>query len=101
MSVTNYTTKVKQICDALGSINLTVDEDKMVQICFGDLAQRYGPILTAICTWEKPPSFFDLQKMLMVEENHTSGSWTTQSDNEMLYTEADGPVGVEDEVGQF
>mgnify|MGYP002775570664 CR=1 FL=1 len=50
MSVTDYTTKIKQICDALGSINVTVDEDEMVQICLGGLAQRYGPIRTTICT---------------------------------------------------
>ena len=30
MLVTKYTTKIKDICNALGSINLTVDEDKMV-----------------------------------------------------------------------
>ena len=58
-------------CDALGSINVVVDEDEMVQICLGGLAQRYGPIRMAICTREKPPSFFDLQSMLMVQENHT------------------------------
>ena len=51
-----------------------------------------------ICTREKPLSFVDLQSMLMVEENHASGSSTTQSDSRMLYTEANGPVGVGDEV---
>ena len=30
MSVTDYTTKIKEICDALGSINVTVDEEEMV-----------------------------------------------------------------------
>ena len=89
MSVTDYTTKVKEICDALGSINVTVDADEMVQICLGGLAQRYGPIRTAICTREKPPSFFDLQSTLMVIENHVSGSRTTKSDILMLYTEAE------------
>ena len=44
MPVTNYTTKIKEICetDAFGSIIVTVDEDKMVQICLGWLAQKYG-----------------------------------------------------------
>ena len=74
MSVTDYTTKVKEICDALGSINVTVDEDEMVQTCLGGLMQRYGPIRMTICTQEKPSSFFDIQSTLMVEENHTSGS---------------------------
>ena len=38
MSVTNYTTKIKEICNALESINVTVDEDEMVHICLGSLA---------------------------------------------------------------
>ena len=42
--MTNYTTKIKEICEALGFINVMVDEDEMVQIYLGGLAQRYGPI---------------------------------------------------------
>ena len=91
MFVTDYTTKIKEICDALGSINVTVHEDEMVEIVLGGLAQRYGSIRTTICAREKPPSFFVLQSMLMVEENHVSGSRTTQSDNHMMYTEAEWP----------
>ena len=45
-----------------------------------------------ICTREKP-LFFDLQSMLIVKENHASGSRITQSDNWMLYTEAERPRG--------
>ena len=81
MLVTNYTMKVKEIYDALGSINVMVDEDEMVHI------------RTTISTREKPPSFFDLQSMLMVEENHAGGSRTTQSDSWMLHTEAEEPHG--------
>ena len=36
--MTDYTTKIKEICDALGSISVTVDEDEMVQIYLGGLA---------------------------------------------------------------
>ena len=93
MSVIDYNTKIKEICDALGSINVMVDEDEMVQICLGGLAQTYGPIRKAICTQEKSSLFFNLQSMLMVEENHASGSRTTQSGSRMLYTEADWPCG--------
>ena len=81
MSVLEYTTKVKEICDALGPLNFTVDEEEMVLICLGCLTQRYEPIWTAICSREKPSSFFDLQLMLMVDENHASVSRTTQLDN--------------------
>ena len=38
MSITHYTTKLKEICKALGSINITTDEEEMVQICLGGLA---------------------------------------------------------------
>ena len=66
--VTDYTTKIEEICDALGSIKVTMDEDEMVQICFGDLTQWYRQICTTICTQEKPLSFFNLQSMLLVEK---------------------------------
>ena len=89
MSITNYTTKIMEIYDTLGSINVTVDMNGINHIFLSSLAQWYGPIATTICTLEKPPSFFDLQSMLMVEENHVSGSRNTQSDNQMLYTKAD------------
>ena len=44
MTVTDYTTKIKEICDASGSFNVTVDEDEI---------QRYKPIRTTIGTREK------------------------------------------------
>ena len=31
MSVANYTSRIKDICDSLGSINVMVDEDEMVK----------------------------------------------------------------------
>ena len=40
MSVIDYITKMKEICDALGSINVMVDKDEMVQICLGGLAHK-------------------------------------------------------------
>ena len=48
MSVSNYTAKIKSICDSLGSININIEEDKMVQVCLGVLAQRLDPLWTAI-----------------------------------------------------
>ena len=84
----DYTTKIKEICDALRSINMILDEDEMVHIF---LAQRYNSIRTAICTREKPSTFFDQQPMLLVEENHAVASRNTYVSIQMLYTEADRP----------
>ena len=39
MFVSDYTAKIKSICDSLGSINVNIDEDEIVQVCFGGLAQ--------------------------------------------------------------
>ena len=70
MSVSDYTAKIKSICDSLGSININVDEDEMVQVWLGDLSQRFNPLRTTILARENPPSFFDLQSMLLAEENY-------------------------------
>ena len=82
MSVPDYTSQIKDICNSLGSINVMVDEDKMVEICLGGLTHRFGSFWMAICTREKPnhiePNW--LQLMLLVEENHTGVSRNTHSD---------------------
>ena len=36
--VVDYTSRIKDICDSLASINVTVDEDEMVQVCLEGLA---------------------------------------------------------------
>ena len=42
MSVSDYTAKIKRFCDSLGSINVNIDDDEMVQICLGGIAPRFG-----------------------------------------------------------
>ena len=89
MSVTDYTAKIKSICDSLGSINVNIDEDEMVQVCLGGLAQRFNPLRTAILARDTPPSFFNLQSMLLVEENHVQPK-TNTSEGQMLFSDTDG-----------
>ena len=45
MSVADYTTKIKEICDSLPSVNVNVKEDKMVQVFLGGLASKLGAFL--------------------------------------------------------
>ena len=52
-----------------------------------------------MCTREKTPSFFDLQSMLLVEENHAGASTSTHTDSRMLYAHRQ-PVDVEDEASR-
>ena len=70
MSITTYTLKIKELCDSLGSISVNIDDEEMGQICFGGLAPRFGAMRTAVLAREKYPSFFELQSMLLAEENH-------------------------------
>ena len=89
----NTPQRSKEICDSFGFINVSVDEDEMKLICLGGLAQSCGQIQTTICIREKSLSFFELQSMLLIEENHTGVLTSTHADNKMLYTETDWPRG--------
>ena len=89
MSVTDYTTRIEGICDSLASINVTVEEDEMVEVCLGGLASKFGAFRIAVCTREKTPSFFDLQSMLLVEENHAGASTSASPNSRMLFTVTD------------
>ena len=60
LSVADYTSKIKHICDSLASIEVNIEESEMVQICLRGLAPKFGAFRTAVCTREKTPSFFDL-----------------------------------------
>ena len=44
MLITNYTLKIRELYDALRSINVVVDDDEMVQICLDGLAPRFNGI---------------------------------------------------------
>ena len=87
----DYTSKIKDICDSLASIEVNIKEREMVQICLRGLAPKFGAFRTAVCTREKTSSFFDLQSILLVEENHAGASMSMHTDSRMLYTEGDRP----------
>ena len=92
MSIGNYTLKIKELCDALGSINVSIDDEEMVQICLGGLAPRFDTIRSAVLAREHPPSFLDLQSLLLVEENHVRQR-NNAHDGQMLYLNFDGGRG--------
>ena len=83
--------KIKDTCGSLGSINVNIEDGEMVQIWLGGLASKFEAFRTPVCTRENTTSFFDLQSMLLVEENYAGASTSTHADNKMLYTEKDRP----------
>ena len=53
--VDEHTSKIKNICESLASINVNVEEEKMVQVCLKGLASKFGPFRTTVCTRENTP----------------------------------------------
>ena len=59
LSMVDYTSKIKDICDSLASIDVHIEESEMVQVCLGGLALKFRAFRTIVCTRENRPSFFD------------------------------------------
>ena len=93
MSTTYYTSNIKDICEFRASIDVNVEQCEMVQICLRGLASKFRASRTTFCTRENTPSIFDLQLMVLVEENHAGALTSTHADNKMLYKEEDKPRG--------
>ena len=93
MSVVDYNSRIKDICDSLVSINVTIEENEMVQVCLKGFTQKFRSFQTVICTRENTSSFFKLQFMLLVEENHMGAFTSTHADSKMWYMEEDRPRG--------
>ena len=55
--MTDYTSKIKDICDSLASLEVNIEESEMFQVCLGGLAPKFGAFRTAMCTRENTPSF--------------------------------------------
>jgi hypothetical protein len=91
--VADYTLKINEICESLALVDVYIDDSEKVQICLGGLVSKFGAFRIAVCTRETTSSFFDLQSMLLVEENHVGASTSTHTDKKMLYTEGERPRG--------
>ena len=48
LSVADYTSKIKDICDSLASIEVNIEESEMVQVCLGGFAPKFGAFRTAM-----------------------------------------------------
>ena len=70
LSVNDYTLKIKAICESLGSIGVTVEDDDKVEVCLRGLTPAYKQFKTSIQTRENIPSFSDLIPMLVIEEKN-------------------------------
>ena len=89
ISIDNYTLKIKELCDALRSINVNIDDNEMVQICLSGLTPRFDTIRSVVLARENPLSFFDLQSMVLVEENHVRTRIKVEEEDKVVEEEVD------------
>ena len=83
MSITSYSLKIKEFCNLLGLITVNVEDDEMVKIFLDGLAPWFVAMRTAILGRVNCPSFFNLQSILLIEENHARTRSKT-SEGQML-----------------
>ena len=54
---------------------------------------KFRAFRTVVCTRENMLSFFELQLIFLIKENHVGASTSTHADNKMLHTEKERPRG--------
>jgi hypothetical protein len=81
MSINEYSLKIKGIVESLASINVSVDDDDLVNVCLNGLGKEYKPFKTSITVMENVPNFRDLVSMLIVEEKTLNEDYSTQNKN--------------------
>ncbi len=81
MSINEYSLKIKGIVESLSSINVSVDDDDLVNVCLNGLGKEYKLFKTSITVKENVPNFRDLVSMLIVEEKTLNEDCSTQNNN--------------------
>ncbi len=68
MNISDYSTKVKNLADALASIGAPVDDEDLVAITLNGLGKGYSQFRISIIVRETFPDFQDLITLLISEE---------------------------------
>jgi hypothetical protein len=74
MNISDYSTKVKNLADALASIRAHVDDENLVVVTLNGLGKNYSQFRTSITVRETFPDFQDLITLLISEEMKVVGT---------------------------
>jgi hypothetical protein len=74
MNIINYSTKVKNLADALASIGTFVDDEDPVAMTLNGLGKDYSQFRTSIAVQKTFPDFQDLITLLISEEMRIDGT---------------------------
>jgi hypothetical protein len=74
MNINDYSTKVKNLADALASIGAPVDDENLVAVTLNGLGKDYSQFRTSIAVQKTFPNFQDLITLLISEEMRIVGT---------------------------
>jgi hypothetical protein len=74
MNISDYSTKVKNLVDALASIRAPVDDENLVAVTLNGLGKDYSQFCTSIAVRETFPDFQNLITLLISEEMRVVGT---------------------------
>jgi hypothetical protein len=85
MNISDYSTKVKNLADALASIGAPVDDEDLVAVTLNGLGKDYSQFRTSIAVRETFPNFQDLITLLISEEMRVVGTSSNGGSQESAF----------------
>ncbi len=85
MNISDYSTKVKNLADALASIGAFVDDEDLVAMTLNGLGKYYSQFRTSITVRETFPNFQDLITLLINEEMRVVGTSSNGGSQESVF----------------
>jgi hypothetical protein len=74
MNISDYSTKVKNLVDALASIGAPIDDEDLVVVTLNGLEKNYSQFRISIVVRETFPNFQDLITLLINEDMRVVGT---------------------------
>ncbi len=85
MNINDYSTKVKNLADALASIGAPVDDEDLMAVTLNGLGKDYSQFCTSIAIRETFPNFQDLITLLISEEMRIVGTSSNGGSQESAF----------------
>jgi hypothetical protein len=85
MNISDYSTKVKNLVDALASIGAPIDDENLVVVTLNGLGKDYSQFHTSIAVRETFPNFQDLITLLISEEMRVIGTSSNGGSQESAF----------------
>ena len=85
MNINDYSTKVKNLADAIASIRAPLDDGDLVAVTLNGLGKYYNQFRTSIVVRETFPNFQDLITLLISEEMRIVGTSSNGGSQESVF----------------